>query len=257
LDSAPTDSAAAGPLAWPAEIPDDEWNLYQRVLVGAREAGLRFAAGGAFAAAAHTGRWRNTKDLDLYVVPADRERMIAIVNAAGLKDLYEREAYDRRWIYRGTAEGVIVDVIWAMANQRADVDEAWLTRGPEVTLRGERLRVIPPEEIIWAKLYVFQRDRNDWTDVLNILYNRVQALDWRHLLHRLEDDSRVLAGVLSVFAWLTPTRAQHVPGWVWDRLRLPPPGPDEMTDRKASREADRAALFDSRPWFHATANDSS
>jgi hypothetical protein len=247
VTAAPTDSAVPGPMAWLAEIPDDEWKIYGRVLAGAREAGLRFAAGGAFAAAAHTGHWRNTKDLDLYLLPGDRERMIAVVNAAGLVDLYDQEAYDRRWIYRATAEGVIVDVIWAMANQRAEVDQAWLARGPEVTLRGERLRVIPAEEIIWAKLYVFQRERNDWTDVLNILYYRAEGLDWVHLLRRLENDARLLAGVLSVFAWLTPARAQLVPGWVWEKLRLPPPAPEEMT----GDEAERAALFDSRPWFHA------
>ena len=249
MAAATAGAPSSEPPAWPAEIPDDEWNVYEQVLSRARAENLRFAAGGAFAAAAHTGRWRNTKDLDLYVVPADRERMIAVVTAAGLEDLHAREEYDRRWIYRAAAGEVIVDVIWAMANQRAQVDAAWLTRGPEVTLRGERLRVLPPEEIIWAKLYVFQRKRNDWTDVLNILYHQAAALDWAHLLTRLDADTRLLAGVLSVFAWLTPSRALQVPRWVWDRLHLAAP------DEPSADEAERAALFDSRPWFHTGSGD--
>ena len=31
--------------------------------------------------------------------------------------------------------------------------------------------MLPPEELIWAKLYVLQRDRSDWPDILNLLYD--------------------------------------------------------------------------------------
>jgi hypothetical protein len=250
------DGAAPAPLprwvTWAAEIPDAEWQVYQGVMAAARAAGIRFALGGAFAAAVYSGHWRNTNDLDFYVLPEDAERMRAVVERAGLRDLYEQEPYDRRWIFRATQVGVIVDVIWAMANQRSQVDEAWLTRGPEVDLRGERLRVIPAEEVIWAKLYVFHRDRCDWPDVLNILYHYADRLDWRHLLVRLADDARLLAGVLSLYAWLSPGRARHVPAWVWAALHLAPPAANASDEG----QLERAGLFDSRPWYFVDAGES-
>ena len=230
---------------WGQRIPPDEWRVYQNVIRHAREAGVRFAFGGAFATAVYTGEFRNTKDFDFYVTPADRDRMIAAVARAGLADHYERLSYDRQWIYRASRGDIIVDTIWAMANQRATVDEGWLTRGPEVTILGERLRAIPVEELIWSKLYVLQRERCDWTDVFNLLDARAESVDWTHLIARLEDDAPLLAGALDVFAWVAPDRVAAIPQEVRSRLglRSSPPTADPESSRA------RANLLDSRPWF--------
>src|SRR5687768_2569297 len=116
------------PHPWTEGIPDEEWSVYQRVIQSAKEAGIPFALGGAFSVATYTGRWRNTKDLDIYILPADRERMIKLVTNLGLKDFYDQLPYQRHWIYRAYQGEVIVDLIWAMANDWEEVDEAWLNR---------------------------------------------------------------------------------------------------------------------------------
>jgi hypothetical protein len=234
--------------AWGDHIPEPEWSVYQRVIREARAAGIRFAFGGAFATAVYTGELRNTKDFDFYVLPEDRDRMRDAIGRAGLQDLFDRLPYDRSWIYRGSTGGVIVDAIWAMANQRAQVDLRWMTHGPEVAIRGERLRAIPIEELIWAKLYIIQRTRCDWTDVLNLIDARAEGIEWEHLLARLEPDGSLLAGALSVFGWLAPTRARDIPASIWQRLglRLSQPISDpEVTTTRAN-------LLDSRPWFHSS-----
>lgn len=231
--------------AWDQRIPAGEWSVYEEVIQRARARGIRFAFGGAFATAAYTGELRNTKDFDFYLLPADRDAMKQAITEAGLKDYFERLSYDRSWIYRGSRDDIIVDAIWAMANHRAEVDELWLSRGPEITIRGERLRAIPIEELIWSKLYVLQRQRSDWGDVLNLIDARAETIDWDHLLGRLAEDTPLLAGELSVFGWLAPDRARDIPAPVWNRLglRLPEPSPDPEVTRR------RAALLDSRPWF--------
>ena len=234
---------AASPHPWLDLIPDDEWAVYQRVLAAVRAAGVPFALGGAFALATHTGTWRNTKDLDFFVAPEDRDRMIEIVTGVGLVDYSHVLEYDRGWIYRAHHNEIIVDTIWATANRRAIVDQGWLTRGPEIELRGERVRVIPAEELIWAKLYVFHRDRCDWTDVWNLIYAAGPTLDWEHLLGRLEDDTLLLSGALAGFAWLCPGRARELPAGLWDRLPRPGPAPGPEIDAR------RVDLLDSRPWF--------
>lgn len=229
--------------AWAEGIPDDQWRIYRTVIEAFREDGVAFALGGAFALATYSQHWRNTKDLDLFIHPDDRERAIATMTRVGLSDYYEREGYDRSWIYRGYCEGTIVDVIWAMPNHRAAVDEQWLKGGPAIMLRDQPVKVVPPEEIIWAKLYVMQRPRCDWPDVVNVVYGAGPSLDWRHLIDRLGSDLPLLTGAMSLFTWLCPGRSAALPAWIWDALglKMPPSGPDY--------DEHRINLIETRPWF--------
>lgn len=233
---------------WESRIPDADWVVYRRAMLEAGAAGIRFAFGGAFAAAVYTGHLRNTKDLDLYILSEDRERMVEAMSRAGLQDYFERLPYDRSWIYRASQGDVIVDAIWEMANHRAVVDPVWLSRGPEVSVRGECLRAIPIEELIWSKLYVLQRERSDWGDVFNLIDAQASAIGWDHLVHRLADDVPLLAAALLVYGWLAPDRAGHIPARVWSRLALPAPRSDP--DPELSRW--RGNLLDARPWFRVT-----
>jgi Nucleotidyl transferase of unknown function (DUF2204) len=234
---------------WAPEIPESQWRVYQRVLEEARAAGILLAFGGAFALASYTGDLRNTKDLDLYILPEDRHAMMQAMARAGLSDYFEQAPYDRAWIYRAVRDESIVDAIWAMANLRTLVDEDWLTLGPELEVRGERVRSIPPEELIWSKLYVLQRDRADWLDVLNLFDALAPRLDWERLIERLGPDLPLLAAALGVFAWLAPARAAQIPDEVWGRTGARPPEP--APERHVTRA--RADLIDSRPWFRGAA----
>jgi hypothetical protein len=229
---------------WGSAIPELQWSVYRSVIHQARSKHIPFAFGGAFAAAVYTGILRNTKDFDFYILPADREIMRDALTQAGLQDYYDQLPYDRSWIYRSNRKDIIVDAIWAMANHRAEVDAEWLSRGPEVAIRGERLRAIPVEELLWCKLYIIQRERCDWVDVLNLLDARADSIDWDHLLDRLAVDIPLLGGALAVFAWLAPDRARDIPSPVWSHVGLTRPS---LQNGSSSRE--RVDLLDSRPWF--------
>lgn len=229
---------------WTGLIPDPQWRVYQAVLDRARDLEIPFAVGGAFAVASYTGCWRNTKDLDLYVLPEDRERMIGVLNELGLADYFEKAPYDRWWIYRSYRDDTILDVIWAMANHRARIDQLWMS-GPELEIRGSRVKILPVEAMLWDKLYILQRDRCDWPDVLNLLYNAGVDVDWEYLLCRIGEDLPLMAGALSVFRWISPDRAQALPPWIWQRLGLSPITPAATPDI----ERTRAALLDRRPWY--------
>lgn len=230
---------------WAAVIPPQQWAAYEPVLRAVHEQGILCAIGGGFAMNSYAGHWRNTKDMDLYCLPCDRAKLIEILTRAGLRDLYDEKPYERHWLYRGTKDCCIVDIIWAMANRRDDVDEAWLTRGPEIELRGRHHRLIPVEELLWAKLYVIQRDRCDWGDVINLIQANGPAMDWEHLIDRLSADKPLLTAVLSMFCWLNPDRAADLPAWIWDRLKMPVPQPGCTPEAMRGR----ADLLDTRPWF--------
>jgi hypothetical protein len=228
-----------------ALAPAEHWPVYKRVLETANERGIPYAFGGAIGVGVYTNRWRKTKDLDLYVTPEDGHRMVQVFCDCGLDDYYEKATYDRRWIYRGYADDCIVDAIWAMANMRARVDRRWVTRGPRFrTPDGISFHVLPPEELIWSKLYVMQRERCDWPDVLNIMYATARTLDWRHLIERVEDDLPLLRGVLTIFAWMCPAGLDSIPQDVRTKLEL-------ACEDDAARAIDheRVELLDTRPWF--------
>ncbi len=229
---------------WTQLIPEPQWAVYQEVIDEARTRDIDFALGGAFAVATYTGYWRNTKDLDLYVLPDERDRLIEVLNDKGLSDYFDVKPYDRWWIYRGTRDDTIVDIIWAMANHRQQIDSLWLS-GPFIEVHNRRVKVLPAEAMLWDKLYIMQRDRCDWPDLLNLLYSAGPDADWEYLLCRIGEDVCLLTGVLSVFRWISPGRAQQMPEWLWERVGLasPPSVPLPDIDKR------RVSLLDTRPWY--------
>jgi len=221
----------------------EHWAVYVRVMRAARRAGVDFAVGGGMAISLHTGMWRPGKDIDLYVVPSAREAMVEITRAAGLADYHAVQPYDREWIYRAHGEGIIVDVIWALANRFGEVDASWLAHSAQARVAGEHFAVLGPVELIWSKLHVLQRDRCDWPDLLNLLHAAGPSLDWDRLVGGLSGDEALLAALLTLFAWVAPGRAAEVPSRVYRRLHVAHPAPGPSSD---SARIDR---LDSRPWF--------
>ncbi len=230
-------------VPWSPKFPPDEWPVYREVIEAAQRERIPFALGGAFSLGFHVGAFHGTKDLDLYVLPAYRKRMIALVTRLGYQDYFDQAPYDRHWIYRATAGGMIVDLIWSMANRRAPIDKWWLS-GPEVDILGTSIRVLPAEVLLWDKLYIMQKERCDWPDVMNLLHFRGKQLDWEALLQSLGEDRPLLAGALSVFGWLSPGIAREFPKWVWEKLQLPAPGGPRIRTNPR-----HAALLDRRPWY--------
>ena len=233
--------------AWTAEIPDEEWAIYERAIQAFRPLGRPFMLAGAFSLATYTGRWRNTKDLDFYVLPEDRPLFIEALTRAGFKDYFERLPYLRHWIYRAFKGDCIVDVIWAHANQRAQVDKQWFDWAPEIDVRGERLAVVPAEELLWCKLYVLQKDRCDWGDIMNLMHSTGPTLDWDHLCDRLGADLPLLIGLLNVYGWLVPGQMLNLPPAL---RRVLPRG---AADGEAVNQR-HVDLLDTRPWFIGARN---
>jgi hypothetical protein len=234
---------------WPGLIPEEDWAVYKAAIDIAHSLKVPFLLGGAFGLAAYTHRWRNTKDLDLLVLPADRDRLVEGLSRAGFQDYYPTLPYDRGWIYRSTRDGCIVDVIFAMANRRAEITADWFPYGRKTNIRGEVLRAVGAEELLWQKVYVVQRDRCDWPDLFNLIYAAGPELDWDRVLQRFDTDAPLLAGLLSVFTWLCPGHRHLLPDRIRERFHLPDAAPDGGASARC------LSLLDSRPWFAALQPD--
>src|SRR5437868_1442810 len=85
---------------WADAISQEEWTIYRAAIRAVREADIPFLLGGGFALATYTGRWRDTKDIDFYILPEDRQRAMRALTEAGFEDYFPRLRYDRKWIYR-------------------------------------------------------------------------------------------------------------------------------------------------------------
>lgn len=231
--------------AWGKLIDDDQWAHFVVGATAIEKTGTPFLLAGALALASYTGHWRDTKDVDIIVRPQDSNAAIAALRSVGFEDYFDQFAYDRSWIFRGCKNGVIFDVIWDLPNHRVPIDDAWFERARSLGLRGRAYAAAPPEEIIRVKLYVMQRERCDWVDVLNILAATVDELDWPWLVERMGRDVPLLQGALAIFNWMCPSRAQKIPAWVRERFAL---AEIEAEDLGAMEER-RVRLLDSRPWF--------
>jgi hypothetical protein len=231
--------------AWTSLISPQQWQICKRAIDALRAEKVDFLLGGAYGLALYTGRLRDTKDADFFILPEHAPRAAAALARAGFQDYYPKIAYDRRWIYRSTMDNFIVDLIFRMANRRADIDDIWFERARDITIHGDHLRVIPPEEMLWQKSYVMQRDRCDWPDILNILYVSGHVLDWEHLINRAQQDEAALYAILHMFEWLCPDRAGQLPKFVRARAGLPP----AMLGSDQDLTETRARLLDSRSWF--------
>ena len=232
-------------VTWETLIPQEHWDVYKCVLDRVAADGIPYALGGGLALGFYTRKFRRSKDLDIYILPEHRDHVVAAMSDCGLDDYYSVKEYVRHWIYRGYRDDAIVDAIWAMANQRTVVDETWVTTGPMVQMFQQEFRVVPPEELLWSKLYVLQRDRCDWPDIMNLVYAAGPTLDWNHLISRVAEDRPLLKGVLSVFSWVSPQRAAKIPEQIWEKLDLAMPKPEHDPEGRPSRKD----LLDTRPWL--------
>lgn len=225
----------AADLAWPA---------YEMAIMGLRDAHIPFLIGGAFALSAYTGMRRDTKNLDLFILHSDLPRAVRSLEAAEYIEYFETSPYDRRWIYRSTRGGVIVNLIWAMANRRAEVDAICFQHANSIQVGTTTADILPAEELLWWKLYVLQRERCDWPDIFNLIHAVGANIDWGRLIKRVGEDLPMLRGVLSIYAWLCPEQALELPLRLYNQLGIKR---SRLTAQKD--KINRASLLDNRPWL--------
>ncbi len=90
--------------------------------------------------------------------------------------------------------------------------------------------VAPPEESIWSKSFVMERERFDGADVAHIILALGDTLDWRRLIDRFGHHWRVLLAHLVLFGFIYPSVRSKVPAAVMkeltQRLQRETNGPD-------------------------------
>src|SRR6476659_6607206 len=104
-------------------IPDEERGVYRRALHALNERAIPYVVAGAYAIYAHTGIYRQTKDLDLFVEPS-----VVISAARALHDAgFVLRLEDLHWLAKGFIGDRFVDLIYGMGNSVAFIDQEWFS----------------------------------------------------------------------------------------------------------------------------------
>jgi hypothetical protein len=196
------------------ERPQGEIDARGDALKALAAANVPHLVAGAYAFHQYTGIFRDTKDLDVFLRERDLEAALAALEGAGFRTHIE----DPSWIAKGFRGEWFVDLIHSSGNGVAVVDDAWFEHANPGTVLGHPVLLAPPEEMIWSKGFVLERERYDGHDVNHLLHACADGLDWGRLLTRFERYPEVLLAHLLMFRFTYPGERERVPGWVMDRL---------------------------------------
>jgi hypothetical protein len=143
----------------PIFAPDDPVavDCYRDALRALKAAEIDFMIGGAYSFAHYTGISRDTKDLDVFIRPRDRDRALAALAAIG----FETEVTYSHWLSKARRGEHFIDLIYSSGNAVAPVDEKWFEYAIDGEVVGERVRLCPAEESLWSKAFIMERNRYD------------------------------------------------------------------------------------------------
>jgi hypothetical protein len=173
-----------------------------------------YLVGGGYAMAYYTGIARNTKDLDLFIREADRDRCLSTLAAAG----YKTEFFYEFWISKAIHGEAFIDILYNSGNGLCVVDDDWFRHAVEIDVHGYHTLLVPPEEQIWSKAFVQDRDRFDGATSITSFCGKANQWTGARLLHRFAGHERVLLAHLLLFGYAFPSERDCMPTWVLDQL---------------------------------------
>ena len=203
--------------------------FYRRSMQVLQNANIPFLIAGAGAVRFYTGVSRQTKDFDLHLRPHHVDAALDAFARAG----YKTAKIFPHWLAKAKCGRDCVDLIFRAGNGLCEVDDSWFDRAHDQTFLGLTVKFSAPEEILWMKAYIMERERFDGADVVHILESCAEKLDWSHLLGRFGPDWRVLLSHLVLFGYIYPSERRRIPAAVMNDLikRLRDEAPALAADR--------------------------
>jgi len=195
--------------------------FYRRALHVLSDGRVPFLVGGSHAFLHYTGIARDTKDFDLFLRPSDLPTALEELGRAG----YRTEITFAHWLGKAFYGEDAVDLVFNSGNGIAIVDDEWFAHATEGNVLGMPVKLAPPEELIWQKAFIMERERYDGADVVHLLHAMVERLDWERLLRRFGDKWEVLLSHLILYSFVYPG----------ERHRVPRPVISELLERTAAQ----------------------
>ncbi|MFL5733748.1 MAG: nucleotidyltransferase [Chloroflexia bacterium] len=225
------------------ELEPEACAFYRRSLSVISEAGVPFLVGGAYAFERYTGVARYTKDFDLFVRPRDAQPALDAFARAG----YHTEMTSDVWLGKAYQGDLFVDFIFRSGNGVSEVGDTWFEHAVEGQVLGMSVKLCPPEELIWMKAFIMDRERYDGADVAHLIRACAADLDWPRLLREFGSHWRVLLSHLVLFGFIYPDETSPVPGDIMHqllaRLRTEVEAPNNPASPNAAQPTCRGTLL--------------
>ena len=200
-----------GPLLRP---PPEAEAFYSEVLQLMAESRIPFLVSGTFALASYTGIDRPTKDVDVFAKAGDALKLLHYFKEHG----FDVEIVDERWLSRITRGELFVDIITNMPTVTTHVTDEWFEGAPTSELFGAKVRLVPPTQFIWSKIFVQDHHRFDGADVAHMILKKHDQINWGQLLKHMELYWEVLLMALLNFRFVYPSERHMVPRWLMEEL---------------------------------------
>jgi hypothetical protein len=227
-------------------------DFHLRSMSALQDADVPFLIGGAYLLEAYAGVSRRTKDFDLFVRPQHVDAGIEALARAG----YKTELTFPHWLAKAKFGRDYIDLIFRAGNGLCEVDDSWFERAHDDELLGLDVKLCAPEEMIWMKAFIMERERFDGADIAHILVTCAEKLDWQHLVQRFGPDWRVLLTHLVLFGYIYPSDQARIPTSIMDDLigrlqkDVAPPGEPKRLCR-GTLLSRKQYLVDVKKWgFH-------
>lgn len=176
--------------------------------------GIPYVVAGAYAFFEYTGIFRDTKDLDVFLRRRDLVAAFDALGGAG----FRCEMTDAVWIGKAYRGEWFVDLIFSSGNGVAVVDDRWFDHARYAEVMGVPTLLAPPEEMIWSKGFVCERERYDGNDVMNLIRAVGHEMDWERVVDRFGEHWEVLLSHLVMYRFAFPGDRSQVPRWVMEEL---------------------------------------
>jgi len=193
----------------------DAHDFYRDTLVLLSETGVDFLLGGGFAVTHYTGLQRETKDMDIFLRVADCPKVLKHFADKG----FDTEFTDVRWLAKIKKDKYYTDLIFNSVHGICTVDDFWFEHATAGQLGDIPLNIVPVEELLWCKSYVWNRERFDGADINHIILKQGKNIDWKRLLSRMDPHWHVLLAEILMFQFVYPSEFQEIiPRWLFDDL---------------------------------------
>ena len=198
----------------PMIIPVEQEQLFREVLTLFEEKKVPYAVAGAFALRQHTGIYRDTKDLDLFLTSTNAGAALKLLEAEG----FLCETCDPIWLHKAHRNGFFVDLITGMSNAAIVVEDSWIERSKPAVVSEVPTRVLAAEELLASKIFVTRRERFDGADIAHIIYGTRGRLEWPRILQLVGENWEMLFWALVFFRYAYPAQTHFVPGELWQQM---------------------------------------
>jgi hypothetical protein len=188
----------------------DTAELYRTTLEMLNRSGVPYLVGGTYAFQYYAGISRTTKDFDIFVRSRDVRRVLEVLQRAGFKT----EVTFTHWLAKAHHAEKFIDVIHSSGNGVAEVDDEWFAHAVDEEVLGIPVKLCPPEEMIWSKGMIMERERYDGADVAHLFRHCSGMLNWERLLRRFGPNWRVLLSHLVLFGFIYPGERALIPAAV-------------------------------------------